>query len=206
MRKWLERFVDDTARRPGGWLGRAIYREARAHRRGFERIKAELALRSHERVLEVGCGAGVLLSEMLQQCAGGCAIDHSVEMITLAAERNATAVRDGRLDLRIGDAHILPWSAASFDAAVSAHMFFFVEQPRDMLREIARVLKPGGRLVIATSPPSRLGSWFFAPYASVMRCYTDSELTTMLLECGFAQVRVQTEARLLQLAVAHTLA
>lgn len=202
--QWLEHFVDHTARRPGGWLGRALYREARVHRPGFERIKAELALRPHERVLEVGCGAGVLLDEMLAQAASGCAIDHSADMVALAAERNAAAVRDARLDLRQGDAHTLPWPDASCEAAASAHMLFFVERPLDMLGEIARVLKPGGRVVIATSPRSRLGSWLFAPYARAMRCYTDDELAAMLRQVGFAEVRVRTEKRLLQLAFART--
>lgn len=202
----LERFIDATARKPAGWIGRAIYREASAHRHGFERIKTTLALQAGERVLEVGCGAGVLLGEMLSQCARACAIDHSPDMVALAAARNTAMIAAGRLDLRQGDAHVLPWLDASCDAAVSAHMFFFVNRPRDMLREIARVLKPGGRLVIATSPRSKLGSWFLAPYARAMHCYADAELMSMLLESGFAEANVRTESHLLQLAWARTLA
>lgn len=201
---WLERFVDATARRPAGWLGRAIYREARAHRAGFEAVKTELALRPHERVLEVGCGAGVLLAEMLEQCADACAIDHSEDMAALAAERNAAALAAGRLDLRQGDAHALPWADASCDAAASAHMFFFVERPLDMLREIARVLKPGGRLVIATSPRSPLADCLLLPYARAMRCYTDDELAALLHQAGFTETRVETRKRLLQLAWGKT--
>lgn len=200
----LQRFIDATARKPAGWIGRAIYREAPAHRHGFERIKETLALQAGERVLEVGCGAGVLLAEMLEQCAGACAIDHSPDMVALAAARNATALTAGRLDLRQGDAHVLPWADAACDAAASAHMFFFVARPRDLLREIARVLKPGGRLVIATSPRSKLGSWFLAPYAGAMHCYEDAELAEMLRESGFAEARVKSESRLLQLAWART--
>lgn len=202
--RMFERFIDATARRPAGWIGRAIYREAPAHRHGFERIKATLALQPIERVLEVGCGAGVLLEEMLALCGSACAIDHSPDMVALAAARNAASVTAGRLDLRHGDAHVLPWPNASCDAAASAHMFFFVDRPRDMLSEIARVLKPGGRLVIATSPRSKVGSWFLAPYARAMHCYTDAELTALLLESGFAEASVRTESRLLQLAWART--
>ncbi|MBT9166661.1 MAG: 27-O-demethylrifamycin SV methyltransferase [Chloroflexi bacterium] len=202
--KWLENFIDNTARRPGGWLGRAIYRESTAHRPGFERIKAKLALRPHERVLEVGCGGGKLLQEMLELCADGCAIDYSADMVALAAERNAAAVRDGRLDLRQGDAHLLPWLDASCDAAASAYMFFFVERPREMLREIARVLKPGGRLVIVTISRSKLVNLFFALYSRAMRCYSDDELAEMMREAGFEAVRVHTEKHRLQLAYGRT--
>jgi hypothetical protein len=66
------------------------------------------------------------------------------------------------------------------------------------------VLKPGGRLVIATSPRSRWGRWLFAPYARAMYCYTDEELVAMLRACGFAEARAHTETRLLQLAWART--
>jgi ubiquinone/menaquinone biosynthesis C-methylase UbiE len=200
----FDRFIDATARKPAGWIGRLIYREATAHRHGFECIKKTLALQKEERVLEVGCGAGVLLEEMLVRCASACAVDHSPDMVALAARRNAVAIANGRLELIQADAHRLPWPTASCHAAVSAHMFFFVERPREMLTEIARVLKPGGRLVIATSPRSQAGNWLLAPYARAMHCYDDDELAAMLGTCGFSEQQVWTESPLLQLALART--
>ncbi|GAB3118168.1 class I SAM-dependent methyltransferase [Novispirillum itersonii] len=193
-----DRFIDVTARKPSGWIGRSLYRESRPHRQGFDRLKTELALRPGETVVETGCGAGVLLQEMLAVCAAGAAIDHSPEMIALSAERNHAAIAAGRLDLRLGDVHALPWADASFDAAASAHMFFFVADPGRMLAEVRRVLKPGGRLVIVTA--ARSASLFLRPYAPAMRYYSDADLSGLVTAAGFVAVRVWTEGRHLQLA------
>jgi hypothetical protein len=98
----------------------------------------------------IGCGPGVLLQRML--AAGGTAagLDHSPDMLALCMARNKEAVAGERLQLKLGDAAEIPWTQESFTAAVAANMFFFLYDPAKALRELHRVLTPGGRLVVAT--------------------------------------------------------
>jgi ubiquinone/menaquinone biosynthesis C-methylase UbiE len=199
--KWLEKFIDMTARRPSGWIGKKLYKNAPNHREGFELLKDKIKLQSHENVLEVGCGAGVLLEELLEKADHAAAIDHSQDMLQLAKVRNQHAIDKKRLTLKLGDVHTLPWPDNYFDAIASSHMFFFVEHPEKMLTEAYRVLKPNGRIVIVTMPPNKLARYLFFPYAKAMRCYDKKQMIALLTSSGFNNVEVN-EISLMQLACA----
>jgi SAM-dependent methyltransferase len=96
-----------------------------------------------ERVLEVGCGPGYF-SERLQRELGVTvvALDISPRMVELARELG--------VDARVGDVQGLPFDAGAFDAVVANWMLYHVPDLDRGLREIARVLVGGGRLVAAT--------------------------------------------------------
>ena len=196
------RFVDATARRPAGWIGRSTYggREGapRGHEPVFDRVLEAAGPLQGLRVLEIGCGGGRLLERVL---AGGAAsaagLDHSPDMLALTIARNRAAVADDRLRVKLGDAAELPWPDASFDLALSANMFFFVERPQQTLEELFRVLAPGGRLVVSTAPgplpkPS-LENWWVAVWGSALRVYDEDQMRAMYERAGFEDVRVETE-------------
>ena len=196
------RFVDATARRPAGWIGRSTYgaRDGapRGHEPVFDRVLEAAGPLQGLRVLEIGCGGGRLLERVL---AGGAAsaagLDHSPDMLALTIARNRAAVADDRLRVKLGDAAELPWPDASFDLALSANMFFFVERPQQTLEELFRVLVPGGRLVVSTAPgplpkPS-LENWWVAVWGSALRVYDEDQMRAMYERAGFEDVRVETE-------------
>jgi SAM-dependent methyltransferase len=96
------------------------------------------------RVLEVGSGRGEL-AERIQRELGVelVAIDQSQRMVELARSRG--------VDARLGDVQQLPFAAGSFDCVVGAWMLYHVSDLDRGLAEIARVLRPGGRLVAVTN-------------------------------------------------------
>jgi ubiquinone/menaquinone biosynthesis C-methylase UbiE len=183
------RFVDATARRPGGPLGRRFYRDPTHHYSSFDIALKRLALTSRDRLLEVGFGGGQFLERALQVVGSAAGIDHSADMLALTSERNAQAIVAGRLQLIYGDVHRLPWGAGEFTCAAGLNMFFFVERPLDLLAELHRVLAPGGRLVIVTA--DRSGLRRMGPWAPALRTYSTDEMRTMLLSAGFQQVEVE---------------
>lgn len=98
-----------------------------------------------ERVLDVGCGTGVLLERLLNcyphsHVAG---IDLSPAMLAQARQRLPPQVT-----LEVADAEALPYPEHSFDTVVSVSSFHFWPGPKRALAEIRRVLRPGGRLVV----------------------------------------------------------
>jgi SAM-dependent methyltransferase len=207
-----QRLLDSTARRPGGLIGRRAYGgELGAppeHEGVFDRVLERLGPLTGERVLEIGFGGGRLLERIL---AGGAAraagLDHSPDMLALAIARNREPMLAGKLDLRLGDASRLPWPAGSFSTVVSANAFFFFEQPERVLDEAHRVLSPGGRLAIATTPgplprPSPR-MWWVLVWGRALRVYTDDEMRAMCERAGFADVEVESGAGLQLVAAAR---
>jgi ubiquinone/menaquinone biosynthesis C-methylase UbiE len=99
-------------------------------------------------VLDVGTGPGVLLVELAQRrpdlhLTG---VDLSADMVT-AANRNLSPYR-GRADVRVGDVTSLPVPDGSFDLIVSSLSLHHWDDPQAAVPELARVLRPGGRLCI----------------------------------------------------------
>jgi ubiquinone/menaquinone biosynthesis C-methylase UbiE len=103
------------------------------------------ALKPHDRVLDVGCGTGELLARIAAKYPSArlAGIDPVPEMLEVAREKLVDDV-----DLRVGWADELPWPDESFELVVSCNMFHYVTHPVVAIREMNRVLYPGGRLVI----------------------------------------------------------
>jgi SAM-dependent methyltransferase len=104
-------------------------------------------------VLEVGCGEGELAARMNAELGVDVvAIDQSPRMVELARERG--------VDARVGDLQHLPYDTASFDVAVAAWVLFHVPDLERGVAELARVLRPAGRLVAVTNFADHLWEMF----------------------------------------------
>lgn len=104
------------------------------------------------RILDVGCGDGVLATRLAQGGARVTGLDASADMIAAARSR-AKAAGVGA-DLVEGDAGDLPFPTGHFDCVVSVATLCFVGDPGPTIRDMVRVLKPGGRLILG-----ELGRW-----------------------------------------------
>lgn len=135
-----------------GRLGGLIL--ARGNRPFAEEIVALLEVQPSERVLEIGFGPGVAI-ELLAKAAPGvtvAGIDVSQEMVEQARARNAAAIGAGAVDLRHGTVERMPFEDAAFDLALAINSMQVWPDVDAGLREIRRVLRPGGRLALAFTP------------------------------------------------------
>ena len=107
-----------------------------------ERFLRWLAPSAGWRWADVGCGNGAFTELLFDRCAPAevCGIDPSPQQLAFARERLAAAPAH----FVEGDAMALPWPDASFDAATTALVIFFVPEPARCVAELARVVRPGG--------------------------------------------------------------
>ncbi|MET9297540.1 methyltransferase domain-containing protein [Streptomyces sp. NPDC003077] len=118
-------------------------REQRRH------LRRQLAVSPGDRVLDVGCGPGYLISELVDPVGPDgevCGIDISASMLDLARKRCATA--GARVSLTAGRCEEIPFPEGTFDAAVSSQVYEYVADIERALAELYRVLRPGGRAVV----------------------------------------------------------
>jgi ubiquinone/menaquinone biosynthesis C-methylase UbiE len=103
-------------------------------------------IRPGQRVLDVACGTGALTQAVAERVASGGAVtglDVNPEMLAVARRKHAA------IEWRDGRAESLPFANASFDAVVSQFGLMFFDDRVAALREMRRVLRPGGRLAVA---------------------------------------------------------
>lgn len=125
-------------------------------------------LRGHD-VLELGCGLGNLLADMLEAGYACRAVEHSPQMVSAARE---TLARRGLGSLSLivqGSAQSLPFAAASFDNVVSTFPSEYIYDP-DTIAEIERVLRPGGRLIVVEGA-TLLPVGFFQPTLLLLQMF-----------------------------------
>ena len=186
---WIAR----QSRRPSGWLGEVVARVMDRETRAANAFAlSQLRPAPHHSVLEIGCGSGHNLEQLARRSGAGlvAGIDPSDVMLRLATRRLREPIERGQVDVRRAEAVRLPFEPASFDAAFAVHVIYFWPDARVELREIRRVLRPGGVLVIGFRPDDP-GARASLP-GSVYHLRSATRLEMLLRENGFDGVEVAT--------------
>jgi len=102
-------------------------------------------------VLDAACGTGRYAVRLAQAGARVCGVDASEEMLAAAKRKQSEA--GVNVDFRLGDLTRLPCADASFDLAVCALALCHVADLSSVFAELARVLRPGGRLIVSDFHP-----------------------------------------------------
>jgi SAM-dependent methyltransferase len=152
-----------------------------------------LEIEPGERILDLGCGTGVLIQRLLQvtpeiQVFG---IDPCAEMLEIAKQKLPESV-----DLKVSSADNLPFPSNYFDVVVSTSAFHYFRDPSQALQEAKRILKRNGRLVITDWCYDYLTCKvcdFFLRYfnRAHFRTYGVAELQTMMQDEGFQGIAIE---------------
>ena len=137
-----------------------------AHARLRRRFLRFVPIGAGERVLEVGCGTGVVVRDLASRVGRRgevVGVDASRRLLDRARVLCRETTARARVALRVGDGARLPFAANRFDAALAITVILHVADPLRVVREMARVTRPGGRVglqdqdfgVVAITHPDR---------------------------------------------------
>ncbi|HEY6468228.1 MAG TPA: class I SAM-dependent methyltransferase [Candidatus Dormibacteraeota bacterium] len=182
--RYYPRGYHSTTKRYRGGMDRVLGLVHRSRIRSIERL-----LGRRGSVLDIGCGPGVLLNQMRQR-----------GWTARGTERSPSAAQQARdvfhLDVRAQDVDDVVAEGATFDTVVLWHVAEHLHSPRETVRAIARLLRPGGILLIAVpnfgSPEAHIGrnKWFHLDVPRHLVHFTPATLGAMLGAAGFETVKV----------------
>jgi ubiquinone/menaquinone biosynthesis C-methylase UbiE len=164
--------------RPRGSLGRlGGHIMARMNAECGARACELLEIAADDSILEIGFGPGVTIDHLTTLVPAGrvAGVDYSSEMVEQARERNAAAIRNGRVDLRHGSVASLPFDSDSFDGALAINSMQVWPDAVAGLQEVRRVLRPGATVALG-----------FTPWSGQSR----NDVTETLDAAGFEEIQV----------------
>jgi SAM-dependent methyltransferase len=187
--------------KPTGWLGRfVLWNMNSRHSKVTDWGLSHISIENQHPVLDVGCGGGRTVSKLAAATQGKvCGIDYSKESVLMAKRTNRHWIEMGRVEIREASVSQLPFPADMFDlvTAVETH-FWWPDLPAGM-REVLRVMKPGGTLIIiaeiykgANAKIAKLAEKYLP--LSGMALLSVDEHRELLANAGYSDVQIFEES------------
>lgn len=143
-------------------IGSTDFYDAEVHRHNVH-FRAAAAVRTRDRVLDVGCGAGQSTREAARAAVDGSAVGVDVSAPVLERARQLSRAEGvGNVAFQLGDAQTHPFPPAHFDLCISRFGTMFFADPVAAFTNIRRALRPGARLVVMVWQSADRNEWFTA--------------------------------------------
>jgi len=145
------RLLLKQCRKPSGWFGRLILRNMNLRHLGVTNWGlSHVAIEEDFAILDVGCGGGRTVQSLAARASEGkvYGIDYSEASAVTAERTNEHSIRSGRVTIQRASVSSLPFPDGFFDLVTAVETHYYWPHPEADLREVLRVLKPGGQLVI----------------------------------------------------------
>jgi len=176
---------------PSGRLGRAGVRLLAKRHGAFAAMAKELDLQPEDDLLDIGCGPAGLLTEQASHVHFVAGLDLSDISLGTARQRLADRIAAGTAEVVKGDAMALPWEDERFSVVSSMNCVKFVPEPVRTVREMYRVLRPGGRAFLTVDHRAHQrqdesgkvdawGQWW----------WSDADARRLMEDAGFVDVSV----------------
>lgn len=155
--------------------------------------------------LDLGCGPGQAVAAMARRAGTVHGLDQSQTMLEQARLANLETMLQGRVVLKQGDFGTLPFADASIDKILASNVMYFWADIPAMLREMHRVLRPGGRIVIYVTDARSMRRWKFAD-RDTHRLFDATELRGALSQGPFEDRNIDIEELVLAAGIHGLLA
>jgi ubiquinone/menaquinone biosynthesis C-methylase UbiE len=192
----------NQCQKPSGWLGRLIVWNMNSrHSKLTDWGLSHVSIKQQDTILDVGCGGGRTVSKLVAAAIEGkvYGLDYSDVSVAMARKLNARSIREGRVEICEGSVSQLPFNADKFDFVVAVETHFWWPDLPAGIREIRRVLKPGGTLVIiaeiykgAATRTAKLAERYSS--RTGMKLLTPDEHRELLANAEYSDVQIITDS------------
>jgi SAM-dependent methyltransferase len=188
-------------RKPASWPGRMVLESMnRRHSGVTDWGLSHLPIQASFSILDVGCGGGRTVQKLAARAPAGVVhgVDYSPASVDVARRLNAALIEAGRMQIQQASVSTLPFNPATFDVVTAVETHYYWPDLTNDLREILRVLKPGGRLMIIAE--TYRDSTFGAVAAPVMKLLRARYMTLqqhrdLFAAAGYSEVEVFDQPR-----------
>ncbi len=186
-------------RKPSGWFGEMVGRgmnSSHAPLTGWG--LTHISVDKQDVVLDIGCGGGRTISRLAEMAAEGkvYGIDYSEKSVSLSSRKNRRLIAQGRVEIRQGEVSRLPYPDGMFDLVTAVETHYFWPDLVSDFREVRRVLKPGGTLLVIGAAykdgihEERNLVWI---KLGDMAYHNVEEFRALFEEAGYTNITVDTE-------------
>ncbi len=196
-------------RYPKGLLGHYLVNamNGKRHQTLASWALSDVNLKEDGHALDIGCGGGANVARLLQMCPNGkiWGMDISKVALKVARSLNKKAIAEKRCYIVGGTAKQLPFVKGTFDLVTAFETIYYWPELQTCLSEVLRVLKPGGKFIIANEtdghdPEGK--KW--AKLIEYMHIYTIDELKENLAKAGFENIEARHDAETHNIRISGT--
>ena len=161
------------------------------HKSIYSNVARVLELQPEDDLLEVACGNGHFLKKYASQVHSVAGLDLSELAVKMATKKHRARIKAGTAEFVQGEASQLPWEDNRFSVVTTMGSFIVFPKPLESLKEMYRVLRPGGRVVVSiewnaedgldhTKEVTEYGMWL----------WREDEVRAMMEEAGFSDISI----------------
>jgi cyclopropane fatty-acyl-phospholipid synthase-like methyltransferase len=157
----------------------------------YRRISKVLHLQPEDDIADIGCGSGHFLKKYASHVRSVAGLDLSDIQVKMAKRKLRKRIAEGKAEIVRGDASLLPWEDNRFSVVTTMGSFVGFPKPVESLKEMYRVLRPGGRTVVSIEFNAEDGkdhSNEIKKYG--MHIWTEDEVRKMMKEAGFSGISI----------------
>jgi len=188
----------NQCQKPSGWLGRlVVWNMNSRHSKLTDWGLSHVSIKPRDTILDVGCGGGKTVSKLAGMANEGkvYGLDYSDVSVAMARKRNAGWIDQGRVEIREGTVSELPFTNEMFEFVTAVETHFWWPDLTVGLREIRRVLKTGGAVLLvaevykgATTKTAKLVEQY-APKTGI-KLLSIEQHRDLLVNAGYAEVQI----------------
>ena len=192
-----KKFLSSQLRQPSGLFGKIVMGDfLNEHNQKMNHFAVErLDLQPTDTVLDIGFGGGVTIEEMLKVIDTGKihGVDFSGVMVEQAKRKFKDSIESNKVSIEFADVQKLPFDDNIFDKICTVNTIYFWDDPLVGLREIKRVMKSNGRLVIGIRSAEKMKD--FPVTQHNFKLYTPEDVINLLVGSGFNQISIEHRDR-----------